>query len=303
MRLTSDQTSQRASSATRPDPPGVAVRQALCALSAVPSTMRIPLAARAHGSALFPAMRVDDAFAAPMLAAIGDDGVLWLRDRHSVYGILARTRRFRQSAIRFLEAHPDALVANLGCGLSHYFQWLDNGRMRMIDADLPEVLDIRRALLPSASERHVLRELDLASQDWWVALGLPDRRQGDATPVFLLSEGVLMYLEPPMVQAMLAVFGECAPAGSVLAFDAMCWLAAGRAKRHTSVKHTQAEFHWGPRRLSELTAASPRLELAAVHSVMESYGLPFSWLGPAFRAIFGVPFYALYELRAQDGGE
>ncbi|MFT3815791.1 MAG: class I SAM-dependent methyltransferase [Acidovorax sp.] len=272
-------------------------------LSAVPSTLRIPLAARAGGEALFPQLRVGDAVAAPMLAAMGDDGALWLRDRHSVYGILARTRRFRELAIGFLAMHPDAQVVNLGCGLSHYFQWLDNGRMRMVDADLAEVLAIRRSLLPSTSERHVLHEVDLASPDWWASLGLPDRRQGGQAPLFLMSEGVLMYLEPSMVRALLAVFGERAPAGSVLVFDAMCWLAAGRAKRHRSVKHTQAQFRWGPRHLTELTAVSPRLRLAATYSVMESYGLPFSWLGPAFRAIAGVPFYALYELHVQDSEE
>ncbi|KAA0889194.1 hypothetical protein [Pusillimonas sp. ANT_WB101] len=45
--------------------------------------------------------------------------------------------------------------------------------------------------------------------------------------------------------SVLATFGQRAPAGSVLNFDAMCWLAVGRAKPHPSVMHIDAQFHWG----------------------------------------------------------
>lgn len=47
---------------------------AAASLPAVPSTLRIPLAARALGDALFPAVAVGDAQAARLLAALGDDG-------------------------------------------------------------------------------------------------------------------------------------------------------------------------------------------------------------------------------------
>lgn len=275
-----------------------AVTGRYAALSAVPSTLRIPLAARAFGDALFPQVAVGDAHAAPMLAALGDDGRQWLNDRPSIYGVLARTRRFRERAAEFLASHPAGHVVNLGCGLSHYFQWLENGQARMTDADLPEALSIRRELLPAVGDRHQLRELDLTASDWWDTLDLPAGH--DAPPVFLFCEGVLMYLKPDAVQAVLKTFGECAPLGSSFAFDARCWLAAGRAKQHLSGKHTAAEIHWGPRRLAELTAPHPRLRLVGTHLVMDGYGFPYALMGPTFRAIFGVPFYAVYVLRTQD---
>ncbi|MGE0799808.1 MAG: class I SAM-dependent methyltransferase [Lautropia sp.] len=264
------------------------------ALSAVPSTLRIPLAARALGGTLFPQMAVEDRYAADALARMGDDGQQWLRDRQSVYGTLGRTRRFRNQALEFLACYPDAQVANLGCGLSDYLQWIDNGRMRMTDADLPEVMTIRREILPSRHARHVLAELDLTAPDWWQRLGLPASR--DDRPVFLMSEGVFMYLKPATVSAVLATFGERAPAGSIFTFDAMCWLGVGRARHHTSVKHTDAEFHWGPRKLADLTAPHPRLTLQSVHQVMGGYSLFYKLLQPTFKAITGVPFYAVYTL-------
>ncbi len=265
-------------------------------LSAVPSTLRIPLAARAFGDTMFPQVAVHDAHAARVLAALGDDGSRWLRDRASLYGVLARTRRFRQLARDFLAHHPGGHAVNLGCGLSHYFQWLDDGKARFTDADLPEVLALRRGLLPAPTARHAVRPLDLRDPGWWDALGLPARRDGE--PVFLFIEGVLMYLRPEQVARVLATFGERAPAGSALVFDALCWLAAGRADRHALVRQTEAQFRWGPRRPADLTAPHPRLRLESTYQVMEGYGLPYAVMGPCFRQMMGIPFYAMYLLRA-----
>ncbi|MEH3087598.1 MAG: class I SAM-dependent methyltransferase [Xylophilus ampelinus] len=266
------------------------------ALSAVPSTLRIPLAARALGDAMFPAVAVRDAHAARMLAALRDDGSRWVRDRASMYGVLVRTRRFRQLARDFLAHHPDGRAVNLGCGLSHYAQWMDDGPARWTDADLPEVLALRRRLLPAPAGRRDERPVDLRDAGWWEALGLPADRAG--APVFLFAEGVLMYLRPEEAARVLRTFGERAPAGSALVFDALCWLAAGRAERHALVRQTGAQFHWGPRRRADLTAPHPRLRLESTYPVMEGYGLPYALLGPWFRQLTGIPLYAIYLLRA-----
>ncbi|RSZ33252.1 MULTISPECIES: class I SAM-dependent methyltransferase [unclassified Variovorax] len=268
-------------------------------LSAVPSTLRIPLAARASGDAMFPQMAVRDAYAASILEQIRDDGHALPEDRATIYSILSRTRRFRSLAQDFLKLYPGARVVNMGCGLSHYFQWLDDDKSRMTDADLPEVLELRRQLIPETNERHDVRELDLTSPNWWEQLGLPRKR--NAQPVFLFTEGVLMYLEPAQVQAVLATFGERAPAGSVLAFDAMCWLAVGRGKQHPSVRVTGAEFKWGIRRAAELTQPHPRLQLSGTYRVLEGIGLPYTLFAPMVMLFLGVPLYALYALKATDG--
>jgi O-methyltransferase involved in polyketide biosynthesis len=264
------------------------------ALAAVPSTLLITLAARAHGDSLFPQVAVGDACAAPLLRRLVADPRPYLAHKPSTYGVLARTRLFRDLTARFFDSHPHATGVNLGCGLAHYSQWLDHGGNCWIDADLPEVMALRDTLLPCASGRRLHAKADLTQPGWWARLGLPDRDW--PTPVTLICEGVLMYLQPEQALSVLREFGAHAPRGSQLLFDAMCWLAVGHGGRKPGVRRTGADFHWGPRRIADLAAAHPRLVLQAEHRVMEGYGWPCAVLGPVFRRVFGVPFYALYQM-------
>lgn len=263
-------------------------------LSAVPSTLRIPLTARALGGRLFPHMAVDDHHAAAALRHIDDNGSQWLSDRQSVYGTLARIRCLRSQAQAFIIDHPSAHVVNLGCGLSDYHQWLDNDQILMTDADLPEVMRIRREIMPAQNQRHSLVDLDLTSAHWWDDLNLSSHH--NAEPVCLLCEEVLMYLQAQTVHDILATFGQRAPAGSLFIFDAMCWIAIGRARHHPSLKHTNAELTWGPRTLADLTRPHPNLRLHASDMVMRGYNLGYTLLQPVFNKILGVPLYAVYTL-------
>lgn len=264
-------------------------------LPAVSRTLLIPLAARANAARLLPQLDVGDRYAAAGLALFEDAGHRgWLEDKASMHAVLIRTAILRELAQAFFEHHPGALGANLGCGLSHYFQWLDTGRNHWIDADLPLVTELRAHMpWPHHPRRHD-RSIDLADGSWWEALRLPRTR--DAEPVLLLAEGVLPYLAPAPVDALLRTFGERAPAGSMLVFDAVCSLAVGWAELHPSVGPTGAQFCWGPRTPADLTAPHERLCLLSQHNVMESYGFPYAQAWPWFRWLTGVPFYSVYCL-------
>ena len=135
-----------------PSPPRVAA-PATEPLHAVPSTLLIPLAARARGDALFPHLACHDTEAQRQLAALNTRVDSYLADYPTVLNILWRTRRVRAAGEAFFARHPLAWGVNLGCGLSHYFQWLDQGRNTWLDADLPEVMALRRTLAPRSSPR------------------------------------------------------------------------------------------------------------------------------------------------------
>ena len=263
-------------------------------LDAVPSTLLIPLAARALGDAMFPAKAVHDVYAAQALRSLDTDVSLFLDDRISVYGVLSRTRIFCDLARHFFSRFPDALGVNLGCGLSHYFQWLDQHTNHWLDADLPQVLALRKQLLPAGGKRLRHAEVDISQPGWWARLKLP--RQRDGVPVLLICEGVLMYLEPAQVQSVLREFGENAPVGSELLCDTLCWMAVGCAALHPSVRHTQAQFRWGPRRLADFTAPHPRLVVRSEHAVTEGYDFSLSLIEASFRALYGVQMYGITRL-------
>jgi O-methyltransferase involved in polyketide biosynthesis len=263
-------------------------------LHAVPSTLLIPLAARAAGDACFPHLACGDAEASRQLRHLGVDVSTYLADRPTVLNVLWRTRRIRAAGRAFFARHPHAWGINLGCGLSHYFQWLDNGRNTWVDADLPEVMALRRALDPPLSPRLRRAILDITHPQWWQALHLP--RRALAQPLFVVCEGVLMYLRPAQARQVLAQFATHAPAGSRLWIDVLPQCAVGHARWHSSVGRTGAEFQWGIRHPDELCASHPRLRLLQLHSVAECYG----WLGRGLDALWnpwiGMPLYGLAEL-------
>lgn len=258
------------------------------ALEPVPSTLRIPLAARALGDAMFPEVAVGDAHAVAAFEALGEDPQPWLDDAASVYGVLARTLVFRSLAHEFFRRHPEGQGVNLGCGLSHYAQWLDTGRNHWMDTDLEPVLALRRRVLPEPSQRLTEQAVDLRRRGWWNGLGLPRDE-----PAFVMCEGVLMYLEPAQVRGVFAEIDAHAAPGTEFVFDTICWLAVGRADWHASVKRTGAQFRWGPRSIAEVVSPHRRLRIASEHSVMDGFSWPQAMVCPAFRWLTGGPFYGL----------
>lgn len=267
-------------------------------LDDVPSTLLIPLAARAFGDAMFPHFAVGDAYAEHALRKMRVDVNPYLRDKPSVFGVLSRTQVFRQLAHDFFERHPYAIAANLGCGLTHYFQWLDNHTNHWLDADMAQVMRLRKRLLPASGDRHLNATIDVSMPGWWQRLGLPEA--SSEVPVLVLCEGVLMYLEAHEVEHVLREFAQNAPTGSEMLFDTLSWLAIGRAAMHPSVCHTHAEFKWGSKHLRDFTAPHPRLVLRSEHPVMDGYDVSTALACRTFRALWGVPLYGIVRLSVHD---
>ncbi|MFY3383530.1 class I SAM-dependent methyltransferase [Paracidovorax sp. MALMAid1276] len=273
-------------------------RQRCAELPPVPSTLLIPLAARARGGAYFPWLDCGDTVAPALLERLGTDVQAYLDDLPTVLNVLWRTRAIRALGQAFFAQHPRAWGANLGCGLTHYFQWLDTGHNHWLDADLPPVMALRQLLLPPANARVRQAAVDLGQPGWWKRLALPEGPR--AQPVLLVCEGVLMYLQPVQVQAVLVEFAEHAPAGSRMVLDVLTRQAVGQAARHASVGPTGAQFCWGVGRMAELAQAHPRLALLHEQSVLECYGWPGIALDMAWRAWLGAPLYGLATLGAAE---
>jgi O-methyltransferase involved in polyketide biosynthesis len=117
----------------------------------------------------------------------------------------------------WLDQHPDGLVVSLGEGLETQSRRVDNGRMRWLSVDLPEAIRLRERFLPPTDRfRHLaMSALDLA----WMA------EVDAAQPVFVVAQGLLMYLEPDAVAGLLGGMAAALP-GAWLVFDTVPpWLS------------------------------------------------------------------------------
>ena len=133
-----------------------------------------------------------------------------------------RARCFDGAVARFLAAHPDGTVVSLGEGLETQFWRVDNGRVRWLTVDLPEVVELRRRLLPDharlgAVGRSVLDPHWLAEVD-------------DAAGVLVTAQGLLMYLAADDARTLVA---RCAERfrGGALVFDVVPRWLAERSRR------------------------------------------------------------------------
>ena len=131
--------------------------------------------------------------------------------------LAARAATIDRTIAGWLDLHPDGLVISLGEGLETQARRVDNGRMRWLSVDLPEAIRLREAFLPPTERfRHLaMSALDLE----WMAMVDPSR------PLFIVAQGLFMYLEPDAVSGLLGRMAACLP-GAQLVFDTIPpWLS------------------------------------------------------------------------------
>jgi methyltransferase (TIGR00027 family) len=125
-----------------------------------------------------------------------------------------RARKYDGYCRDFVARHPGGCVVNLGCGLDTRFARIDDGRLHLYDLDLPEMIALKRALLPETERNHMVG-MDVLDQRWMDRLA--DEQPG---PFLFLAEGLFMYLPPGGVRDLVVALHTRFP-GSELAFEAV----------------------------------------------------------------------------------
>ena len=268
------------------------------ALHGVERTLFLPLIVRAQAPVWSPLLDPQDGQAQQVLAQSGQTLGEYPVDMATALNILWRTRKIKDLASQFFAHFPHVQGVNLGAGLSDYFQWLDNGENRWLDIDLPEVVDLRKQLLPQTAERTEVRADDLRRAGWWDRLGL--QRHNHRNPLLLISEGVLMYMQPTEVKAFFQEIGEHAPEGTELLCDFISPLGIGQTTLANQQPGERVAFGWGAHNGMEIASFHPRLELLEQHSVAEAYGWAGQWLEMLCTPVTGGPLYGLAHLKVSD---
>lgn len=182
----------------------------------VQETLVIPLFARKLCSEKFPNL-FKDPLSAELMERIDFDfskqEELAKKD-FVVFGALEVAMRQNDLAIEireYLVRQPEAAVVNLGCGLDQTGRNCDNGRCKIYNIDLPDVIEVRDKLLP-AGEREKNIAADLNDTSWF------DEVDGSEGAVFFAA-GVFYYFTKEKVKTLISKMAERFPEGK-LVFDA-----------------------------------------------------------------------------------
>ncbi len=115
-------------------------------------------------------------------------------DRRVVVHIALRTQKYDVYALEFLQKHSDAVIVNLGCGMDTRFYRIDNGTLRFIDVDLPEMIRFKRKIFDE-NDRYQMIAKSIFDYHWMDVV-----RQTKAKKVMFMAEGLFMYLDPEKVR-------------------------------------------------------------------------------------------------------
>jgi O-methyltransferase involved in polyketide biosynthesis len=252
----------------------------LADLPPVARTLLIPLTCRAEENKRSDAM-IRDTVAQDVLARFDPREIAPLRMAgHDHTFTVMRARQFDRLVRGFLEKHPDGVLVELGCGLDTRPARIDNGRRTWIGLDFPEVISLRRQLLP-AGPRERLLEGSLTDPDWM------DRVEAGRRPVLFSAEGVFVYLDGEALRRTVVRMAERFPGGE-LAFDAMKGYMVRLDNLHPQLHSAGARLKWGLNDPRDVEGWSPRIRLEEVWTY---FGQREPRLGAA-NAMRFIPFLA-----------
>jgi O-methyltransferase involved in polyketide biosynthesis len=195
-------------------------------------TLLIPLYARAQNNPLF----IDETARQIM------DGVQYDFDQLKVPEKTAVTLRIRAKqldayTLQFIAGHPNAIILHLGCGLDSRCLRVQHPTALWFDLDMPAVIELRRKFY-TETESYLMISSSITDLAWI------DQIPVEGRPVFVIAEGLLMYLHEPDVHALILCLHDRFP-GCELVFDAFSKYTANRIKSHPSIQKTGAAVHWG----------------------------------------------------------
>ena len=197
----------------------------------VQETLVIPLFGRRICSERFPQL-FSDPEAKRICDSLDYDFSEKRKKMESAFGLFGALEvAQRQYALRceveaYLQAHPNAAVVNLGCGLDDTFRKCDNGLCHGYNIDLKDVIAVRNELLP-AGERERNIACDLNDPRWMDAVDASDG-------AVFFAAGVFYYFRTEDVKSLFSRMAKRFP-GSVLAFDS-CNQRGAKMMRSTWLK-------------------------------------------------------------------
>ncbi|NJO98766.1 MAG: class I SAM-dependent methyltransferase [Pleurocapsa sp. CRU_1_2] len=182
-----------------------------------------------------------------------------------------RTEILDRAVSEFLGKHADAVVVNLGGGLCTRFSRLDNGRVRWLEVDLPEVEPVWLQVFQT-TDRHQFLAYSVLDYAWVEAI-----KPFKASPILFIAEGLLMYFSESEVKQLLKTIQTNFPQSQML-FEALSPFMIANYKRHPAVSQTNAVFKWGIKTGKELEAWDSNIQLIEEWYYIDRHPNRWRWM-------------------------
>lgn len=166
--------------------------------------------------------------------------------------VAIRSAMLDRAVEHFIQAHPDAVVVEIGSGLeTRIFRVDPPPTVDWYDVDLPEVIELRQKVLPHRENIHPIGR-SLLAPDWTEEV--PRDR-----PTIIVADGVLGFLSEDDNRQVLAQLTDHFTSGE-LVFNAYTTFVAGMNGRFTKVVGMPSDFRgFGIDDPEELVAMHPEL--------------------------------------------
>lgn len=186
----------------------------------IEETMLGPLWARATYSQKFPEL-LEDQKASEIIQNVDYDFTEvgeFLGEWRAV-GLMIRARRFDDALREYIKKFPNATVVNIGAGLDTTFFRVDNGKIKMYNLDLPNVIKLRRRLIKE-TERNENIAQSVFKGDWMDKI---DYSENDG--IFFIAGGFIYYFIEDQISKLLKTLANEFPGGEMI-FDSISSLAS-----------------------------------------------------------------------------
>lgn len=157
----------------------------------------------------------------------------------SEVGCMVRGWYFDRAVQQFIQTHPSPVVVNVGCGLDTRFQRIGSEKAVFYDMDLPDVIALRRKLIPEQPGNPYIAA-SLLETGW-----MDDLLQKHPHANFIfVAEGVLMYFREEQVKAFLHQLGKRFGGGE-LWFDVCGTMMSRHGVKPDSLRNHKAQIRFG----------------------------------------------------------
>jgi len=180
-----------------------------------------------------------------------------------------RARQYDEWLRKFLAAHGNVVVLNLGCGLDTRVSRIEPpATVRWFDVDFPEVIELRRRFYADSRD-YTMIATSLSEERWLDPV--PSNR-----PAAIVAEGVFEYMNVEEVKTLLHRLTSHFPEGQVI-FDCLSSFAVKSGRTELATK-TGATHKWAVDDIRDIDALEPRLRRVDNLSLLRTrYRRELSW--------------------------